>query len=171
MQKLRITFLAAVVAPIVASFSCGGSDNPGGAPAGSKEAGTSGSSNGTGGSSGAAGNTMGMAGTAGTMGIGGGPMLPPSEKIVLDPTCPGISINIPDGGFMLPDGGRFKPPPGLFGGDAGVNFKGCCDQTGVCGVAFQRGSLSLCNTPADIKMFGGGNFDAGPPKSCTYPKM
>lgn len=181
MQKLRITFLAAVVAPIVASFSCGGSDNPATTPSGSKEAGTSGSSSGTGGS-GTAGNTMGMAGTAGTMGIGGG--------------------------------GGFRSPFTMV--DGGFLLKGCCDQTGVCGVAVQVGGFSNCLTAADQQAFqmarGGGRdggaprdggftlppsetivsdpscpnitvsfgmgmgmgmppVDAGPPKSCTYPKM
>jgi len=99
----------------------------------------------------------------------------PMETIVPDPTCPDLVLQAPDGGVTLPDGGMVMIPPGLFGDGGSTTLKGCCDSTGVCGVAFQNNfmfggmtyAISICATPADTAGFGGG-FDAGPTRSCTY---
>jgi hypothetical protein len=176
MEKLRISIFATIVVPIVTSFSCGGSDNPGSPSNGTKDA-SAGSSSGGGGSSGTAGSTMGMSGTAGTMGIGGrrdGGGLPPAETIVLDSSCPDFKFSFPQGGVKLPDGGTFTIPDGGFKLPDGGTFKfptlkGCCDHTGVCGYAVTQ--ISNCLTPGEARMFGmgmGSSFDAGPSKACTY---
>lgn len=172
MQKLRISFLAAVVAPIVASFSCGGGDNPATTPGGSKEAGTSGSSSGTGGSNssaGTAGNTMGMAGTAGTMGMG----MPPR-------------FNFPDGGLVFKGCCDKTGVCGFAIQATQFNFSTCvtpAEATMMSGGVPQNETVVLDPTCPDTKFTipdggvrggfrpdGGGqrSFDAGPTKSCNY---
>lgn len=179
METLRIHYLSALIVPIAYAIACGGSDQPaasaggtGGGSSGSSS--TGGSSTGNGGSStGNGGNSTGNGGSVGATGGRGGFMIP-METIVPDPTCPDLTISPPDGGVTLPDGGMVMIPPGLFGDGGSTTLKGCCDQTGICGVAFQNSftfggmtyNISICATSQDIPM--GAGFDAGPTKSCTY---
>ncbi|HVU00611.1 MAG TPA: hypothetical protein VHE30_02630 [Polyangiaceae bacterium] len=95
--------------------------------------------------------------------------LPGNETVVIDPTCPDLQFPA-DAGV------------GGFGFDAGStnSLQGCCDKTNVCGYAFSVSfgaiQFSQCFTAADLQGFPGGpgggglNVDAGPPKSCTFPK-
>jgi hypothetical protein len=175
METLRIHYLSALLVPIAYAIACGGSDQPAASSSatGGGSNSTGGSSTGNGGSStGNGGSSTGNGGSAGATGGRGGFMLP-MEPIVPDPTCPDLTISPPDGGVTLPDGGMVMIPPGLFGDGGSTTFKGCCDQTGVCGVAIQQSftfqgmalNISLCATPSDAM---GTGFDAGPTKSCTY---
>jgi hypothetical protein len=84
-----------------------------------------------------------------------------NQPIVYDTSCPDTHFNPPparDGGPMI--------PPGTFP-DGGLTLRGCCDSTGVCGVAYVNTmfNVSICNTPAAARRFG---YDAGQTKACTY---
>jgi hypothetical protein len=173
METQRIFFLSALLIPTAWAMACGGSDQPAATTSGTGggASGTGGSASGSGGSaSGSGGSASGSGGAAGS--TGGRAGLPPSETIDPDPTCPALNLQVPDAGPTLPDGGSVMIPPGLFG-DGGLSFAGCCDQSGFCGftVRFTQFNFVQCVTPSDARMFGMGmgvNFDAGPPKPCTY---
>jgi hypothetical protein len=171
-MKRKFVYATVLIAGSAIAAACGGSDSSSGKT--TPEGGTGKASGGsTGASAGGASSSGGKAnGGGGNGGAGGlpfqlpeGGLFGPAEKVVPDPTCPGQP-------FM---GGMMGAPPGA---DGGTTLPGCCDKSGVCGVStapFAGPFISLqCLTPADTQAVlarfpgGGGSFDAGPAKACTY---